>query len=157
MKMRKGFTLVELLIVIVIIGILAAAMLLSTGSATASAKASNIISDLRSMKSACLLLYADSMDEFDANPDLFKGLTPKDALRKYVDNPEKYTTAYSFEAAGDGKWYVCYTINDADAGAEEIKAKLAGKAKSVGLQKSASTATDAVYDGTADTVFMVAR
>ena len=65
MKMRKGFTLVELLIVIVIIGILAAAMLLSSGSATASAEASTIVSDMRSLKASALMLYADSMDEFN--------------------------------------------------------------------------------------------
>ena len=46
MKMRKGFTLVELLIVIIIIGILAAAMLMSSGSATDAATASTAISEM---------------------------------------------------------------------------------------------------------------
>ena len=154
MKMRKGFTLVELLIVIVIIGILAAAMLLSTGSATASAKASNVISDLRSMKSACLLLYADSMDDFDLGTVDFSTLKPSEALKKYVDNPEKYNSNYKF-ALTAGKWYVGYTINPKDAGGAEIKAKLAGKAKSVGLLGAANTAN--IYDGLGNTVYMVAR
>ena len=52
MKMRKGFTLVELLIVIIIIGILAAAMLLSSGSATNSAMASAALSEMRGLKAA---------------------------------------------------------------------------------------------------------
>ena len=41
-KLRKGFTLVELLIVVAILGSLSAAMSLSSGRATASAKASTI-------------------------------------------------------------------------------------------------------------------
>ena len=59
LKKSKGFTLVELLIVVVIIGILAGMMMLSTGSATAKAEATKIVSDMRNMKAAAIMFYAD--------------------------------------------------------------------------------------------------
>ena len=61
---RKGFTLVELLIVIVVIGILSAMMMLSSTEAVTSAKASNIVSNLRNMKTAVLAYVADHVDDF---------------------------------------------------------------------------------------------
>lgn len=152
MKMRKGFTLVELLIVIVIIGVLAAAMLLSMGSATASAKATTIISDLRSMKSALLLLYADSMDNM---PAVGNALT---AIHAYIDNPSKYTAANGYaieENTAKNKWSVSYdTTKLAAADQKGVQDKLKEKAESVGLYKDKEV-TDK-YDGGAK-VFMVAR
>ena len=56
---RKGFTLVELLIVIAILGALASMMSLSGTNATASARAATIVSDLKTLKTAALLFYND--------------------------------------------------------------------------------------------------
>ena len=50
-----GFTLVELLIVMIIIGILSSMVLLSVGGATDGAEAIKIINALRNYKSATLL------------------------------------------------------------------------------------------------------
>ncbi len=57
---KKGFTLVELLIVIAIIGILASALLVSLGGARATARDARRISDLRQVQSALELYYAKS-------------------------------------------------------------------------------------------------
>jgi general secretion pathway protein G len=152
-KVRKGFTLVELLIVIVIIGILAAAMMLSSGSATAAAEASNVISDLRAMKAASLMLYADSMDDFNtASP---KALSVA-YLKPYVDNPEKYKTGgnYIFASDTSGKWWVGFNLQGKTP---EVKAKLKGKAKSIGLFNSKGNLASTNAYSTAASVWMVAR
>ncbi|MBR2209235.1 MAG: type II secretion system protein [Synergistaceae bacterium] len=64
---RRGFTLVELLIVIVVIGILSAMMMLSSTEAVSSAKVAKILNNLRNWKTAMLEWYADNIDRVDAN------------------------------------------------------------------------------------------
>ena len=89
---RKGFTLVELLIVIIIIGILAGAMMLVAGTSRDSAEASKIISDLRTMKAAALMLISDN-PEFDKADweALDTGQDKLDQLNNYLDRPIIYT------------------------------------------------------------------
>ena len=136
MKMRKGFTLVELLIVIVIIGILAAAMLLSSGSATASAEASNIVNNLRSLKSASVMFYADSMDAVaGANGELPSGTTI-DVLKDYTDNPDKFKDGSGYEFKNSGKtWYVGVNLGTLKLSSTtaDVVTKLQGKATSLAL------------------------
>ena len=93
-RKSKGFTLVELLIVIVIIGILAGMMMLSTGGATAKAEATKILADMRNIKAAAIMYYADN------------GEWPVgeigDSLDKYLDK-KLASTSYDITASGDVK------------------------------------------------------
>ncbi|MDR3353533.1 MAG: prepilin-type N-terminal cleavage/methylation domain-containing protein, partial [Synergistaceae bacterium] len=87
LKSRKsGFTLVELLIVIMIIAILAGMMMIATGSATDSAEASKLVNDVRAVKSACLLFYVDE----GYWPSKDTEVAP--SLDKYTDRPMFNTT-----------------------------------------------------------------
>ncbi len=84
---RRGFTLVELLIVIVVIGILSAMMMLSSTEAVTSAKASNIISNLRNLKTAVTAWYLDHMEllEIDSNYE-FQGKAKSATGKRYYEH-----------------------------------------------------------------------
>ncbi len=59
-SLRRGFTLVELLIIIAVLGVLSAAMTLSSSEAVYSAKATAIISNLTKIRDAVNVWYAEN-------------------------------------------------------------------------------------------------
>ncbi|MBQ7168613.1 MAG: type II secretion system protein [Synergistaceae bacterium] len=129
---RKGFTLVELLIVIVVIGILSAMMMLSSNEAVTTARANNVASNLRNLKTAALAYYTDHITDTEA--DNFKLADKKDDIFGYLSGkteiPDKGD--YSF-IANNGKWYVQYEFKTTMTGEVKIREKLAGRTKALGL------------------------
>jgi len=109
-KKRKGFTLVELLIVIIIIGILAGAMLLVAGSGTDKAEATRIVSDLRTIKSAAMMYYADNGSWTN---DL-------DNLKSYMGSSGVDTAQFNMLAVSND-YYIGRKVTSYDNG---VKAKL---------------------------------
>ena len=159
---RKGFTLVELLIVIVVIGILSAMMMLSSTEAVTSAKASNIVSNLRNLKTAALAYYADNLDYFSKTPTAAisrDGTAGASNVLKYLGSTSSQIADMSNYHFGNngGEWYVSYDISQAGSATEQqgIKTKLAGRAGSVGLCKSMSSKDK--FDATATSVAVFIR
>lgn len=60
MKRCKAFTLVEILVVVIIIGILAGIMMLAAGAAIDKAEATKIMNNLMTLKTASVLAHADT-------------------------------------------------------------------------------------------------
>lgn len=144
-RKAKGFTLVELLIVVIIIGILAGMMMLSTGAATDRAEATKIVSDLRSIKSAALLYYLDNNNTWT---------TQIKSLDKYLDQDMSTRTDYAIGGTGTAAEpiYVSYTKTPAlDAG---VKAKLHDMAPNSGLYEQ--PACTGVYTSSS-TVYMIVK
>lgn len=79
---KKGFTLVELLIVIVIIGILAGSLLLVFGNARNRSTATRVVSNLMTMKRASTLFYYDT-GSWPGNIE-----ADYEKLRSYLDRDE---------------------------------------------------------------------
>ena len=102
---KRAFTLVELLIVVIIVGILAGMMLLSAGSATDSAKAARIISDLRNMKAAALMYWADN----GSWPIWYYNGTAYMAMPPGSPGPENYS---DLTTKGEGYWVGAMRASD---------------------------------------------
>jgi prepilin-type N-terminal cleavage/methylation domain-containing protein len=101
-KKRNGFTLVEVLITMVIIGLLAGAMLLSQQGGESAAEATGIINDLRVMKAGAIIFMAESGDLVPV-----AGENYAERLGKYMDHGRivNEPVRYSFFVK-DSIWWV---------------------------------------------------
>ena len=144
---RKGFTLVELLIVIVVIGILSAMMMLSSTEATTSAKATAIVSNLRNIKTAALAFYADHPGSGDTVPN------EADVAKYLKDNSTTFGDNYGVSGDTVG-WYAVHTISGTTTEVSKIQEKLKARASQVGLTKGKTLDQ---YDGSGNVVGMWIR
>lgn len=129
MKNEKGFTLVELLIVIVVIGILSALMMLSSREAINSSKVTKLINDLQMAKNAALAYYSDHYSEFRINH--VKAID-KNEVKKYINSNLPDWDKYTFVVIYFGKeevvhWFVRYSGGELNN--SEFCKKLAGHAE----------------------------
>jgi general secretion pathway protein G len=89
MKKRNGFTLVEILIVVVILGILAAIVIPQFSDASDEAKLSTLVSDLQTVRSQ-IQLY--KIQHNSTLPGSLSGTSFGDSMTKYTDATGKLAT-----------------------------------------------------------------
>lgn len=121
-KNEKGFTLIEILIVVVIIGILMVALMPKLGGFTKSSEVSATETDLRVMKNGIQQHFIDNRDQdltitelnkysdfqlakvSGTNPEIYKTTTKVDAWKNpyyvYVSNTDRYISFYSYGPDG---------------------------------------------------------
>ena len=146
---RKGFTPVELLIVIVVIGILSAMMMISSSEAVSSAKATNIVNNLRAMKVAALSYYEEHSDKTEFTAEDLSNKNLIRYLQKTNDggNPDaeasKVFEAYAVVVDDWKDWYarcditkVVNSTNEKNTERAAILRKLEGKSRSQGISFS---------------------
>lgn len=137
MNRRKGFTMTEILVVVVILGILMTMMTTKTTEAIATTRASNIMANLKTMKKAAIAVYLKSRDQWEevsVSPDV------KTVMDYMIDDAEYdgymlYLKDFTKDkTAAECEWYVCYEFPKAVAENDSIKEKLSGRAASTGLR-----------------------
>ena len=142
-KMRKGFTLVELLIVITIIGMLSAMMMVSSTEAQNAAKATKIIEGFNSLSASLMMLYNEDPTSADR---LVAG--DEDTIiagaKKYVKNEEIFGESekdevgtYYVKINGPSWWLSYYLTTDAE-NVTAVGELLQKKAKENGLKIATS-------------------
>ena len=139
-SIRKGFTLVELLITIAVMGVLSLMMILSSAESVASANAANIISDMTTIRTAALAYLVDHDEEIDKAGGKFNLNAVSGDVMKYLDPSTLHDNNYqlinmSYNGSfivDEDRWYVWCEVTDG-----RVKKKLQQRAKSLNLLNTA--------------------
>jgi len=109
LKRRKAFTLVELLIVIIIIGILAGGLLLAAGKSQNKAQAIELVSNMKTLKTATLQYYADNLKWFEQGNDGWGVLSVRE-LESYLDremeDPFPFASKTDWSTASENPFFI---------------------------------------------------
>lgn len=116
-RKNKGFTLVELLIVFVIISILSGMLLLVAGSGRNKAMATKIISDMRTLKSAALIYYHEDKKQWPSG-EIAESFYSKYLDRKVPESSDE-TVWYSFDSSDKVSCVVVANLPDKYVGVKE--------------------------------------
>ena len=158
---RKGFTLVELLIVVAILATLTASMTYSINGATAKAKAAVIASNVEAMKGAASLCVATNGEKLATTDRDLSTVTTAKVMAAYLPtwadfsqadpsgtDAEKLPIKYvaGTETGGPDKWTVTINFTDDPEKVEIIKALK--KIKGYGAYYNDSGAATAITDTT---------
>lgn len=112
-----GFTLVELLIVVIIIGIIAGFTMLQINGMKAKTTATRIIADLRTMKSGLVMYYADTgawpaAGDWDAIKNYIDTSSLADEMPSGKDQPKIYAIRVFGSGVNQNKLFVMANVND---------------------------------------------
>lgn len=159
----KGFTLVELLITVIIIGILAGSLVVGFGQMRAKVTATKIISDLRTMRSGLVLYHSDTGTWPTGGAgtwDVLKDYIDTDSLSPVnptgEDKPQIYAVrVFQSGTINEGRMFVVANVNDnRKFGIDAlVRSKLAERQAEYGLMSLAG-ATFSVYKKTHKIVFI---
>ena len=134
MKRRRGFTLVELLIVIAVMGMLSSMMMVSSSESVSTAKANNIISSLRNFSMAAMAYYTDNVETFGANPNKDIDFA---TVKKYMHNEGNIPDVDSYTVTNNsGVWWAGYNLTNENT---SVKQKLSNRADSANLKGAGNT------------------
>ncbi len=125
-KARKGFTLVELLIVVAILATLTAAMTASISGSTAKAKAATIASNVNACVEAAHMYCTAHMDDGTDISTITTDVALGEYIGKWLDMKatdasvlytglEREKDAASKAVTGAKRWYIKVEIKDSDA------------------------------------------